>query len=113
MINDQILEAEGYRKHTDKFFEYSDYFYQKKFCDDVGVKYFIEFVKYTLPQEVEGSYDSWAAFMRINGPIVMDFRMHYIKNETIEKIESMMDLFWTTMKCNYYERNQNEISRDC
>ena len=111
MINDKSLEDAGYKKHTSEFFEYSDYFYQKKFCNDVGVKYFVEFVKYTLPFEgTESSPDSWAAFMRINGPIVMDFRMHYIKNETIEKIESMMDLFWTTMKCNYYERNQNEIS---
>jgi hypothetical protein len=109
MITEQELIDKGFRKHNsnDVVFPYSDFFYQRKFVDDVGVKYFVDVVHYPETGYPNGNKvdESWMIHQNINEPH-MRFDQHRIDDLDIalEKCEK----FFQTMGCEYYEKNYTE-----
>jgi len=57
-IHDQILTNRGYKKNLNVgiSFPYAECFYQKRFRDDRGIKYFIEIVYYAGIHSGKPSY---------------------------------------------------------
>jgi len=74
-ITEAELVAAGYTRcsKNDHSFPYSDFFYQKKFRDAQGIKYFVELVHYS---HSEGPVtEAWSSYMNINQPH-MTFQIH-------------------------------------
>lgn len=83
---------------------YSDYFYQKRFSDDIGIRYHIEFFHYAGVTFPNGEMpESWMVEMNQNEPH-MTFQLH--RPESIEQAESAVIRFWYCMFCDYHERNE-------
>ena len=97
------LEARGYRRFTPKYTDkYNDFFYQKKFSDQKGIKYFLEFVHYP---EFELIPQQWMLKLTNNEPH-MTFEIH--KPISIDDAERRAELFFRTQECEYYELNYGE-----
>lgn len=103
------LESNGYKKYPATQFEkYSDFFYQKKVCDEFGIKYFIEFIYYSggiLPNGItfEGSFK---AEININEPH-QTYSIHHLNNlEKIKDAEQKIEQFWLILG-SYYEKYEN------
>ena len=105
----KLLKDNGYKKYKtegkdDVTYPYSDCFYQKKFIDKIGIKYFVQFVYYS-PSLDRDYYGSLMLDMVTNEPFYT-FRKHHIELETqanLEKLEKECELFFITFKCKYYE----------
>jgi hypothetical protein len=95
------LEASGYVKHSATMFNrYSDFFYQKKFRDDKGVKYFIEFVHYPAGLGHVALPEAWMARLSNNEPH-MTVEIH--RPISIADAERRFELFFQSQQCEYYE----------
>lgn len=105
MITEKKLKKAGYHRHESNgiCFPFADYFYQKKFTDAEGIRYFLEFVHYPAKEYGNGgvSHESWKCTMNINSPH-MTFEQHGV--DDIEKAESLCLCFWRSMHCDYYEK---------
>lgn len=106
MIAEKKLKKAGYHRHESNgiCFPFADYFYQKKFTDAEGIRYFLEFVHYPAIEDADGNNiggDTWKCSMNINSPH-MTFEQHGVDN--IEKAESLCFMFWLALPCNYYEK---------
>ena len=99
---EQILIDKGYRKYKDYggSFPHSSYFYQKKFKDDKGAKYFIEFIFYLKNGPLETSV---MCNLSIDNPH-QTYEQHHVKD--VDLAESNCEKFFLAMNCEYneYER---------
>ena len=108
-VSEAFLLARGYLKHTASniTYPYSDFFMQKRFDDDKGKKYFIDFVHYSkvkpdAPNNEPNNHESWMAGMRQNEPKFLEFKYHY--PEDIVAVEDMVEKFWVEFcGSQYYE----------
>lgn len=99
MITENQLTIAGYRQYVSSgiVHPYSDFFYQKRFSDEVGIKYHVEFLHY--PPLNSKLSDTWMAEMVNNEPF-MTFQIH--RPESIQEVEERMRRFWETQGCKYY-----------
>lgn len=103
MITNDQLEARGYKKwNAPQANQFSDCFYQKRFSDDVGIKYHIEFVHY--PKHVfengQSMPESWMVALNNNEP---HFTFQFHRPKSIDEAESKCETFFKAMGCEYYE----------
>jgi hypothetical protein len=109
MLTEQELIDKGFRKwkSNDISFPYSDFFFQKKFVDDVGVKYFVDVVHYPVKHYPNGNIanESWKIHQNINEPH-MRFDQHDF--ESLDNALEKCEKFFQTMGCEYYEKNYTE-----
>lgn len=100
------LESNGYKKYAATPFEkYADSFYQKKVCDEFGVKYFINFIHYSGARFGNGATlnDSIKAEIIINEPH-QTYSIHHLN--TLDKIkdsEQKIEQFWLILG-SYYKK---------
>ncbi len=104
----KLLEKNNYHKQIlnkgNGLYPYASCFYQKKFNDEKGVKYFVQFVYYA-PIPIYQDSESWMLDFVNNNPFYT-FKKHRIKLKTEQdliNLESECELFWMTFKCAYYE----------
>lgn len=101
-MNEKLLIKAGYKRYPENgiVFPFSDFFYQKKFTDSWGIKYFIEFVHYPA---VKGTFvgEGWMVVFRNENP-PYEFKVHRIDKE-IAFYEELVETLWKTLKCDYYE----------
>lgn len=105
----KLLENNGYKRFetkgkNDVISPYSECFYQKRFTDEKGIKYHIQFVCYSANSKLDLK-KSWLMDFSINEPFYT-FRQHYVKLENKEdlgEMEQKVELFWKTFNCAYYE----------
>ena len=98
-VTEKYLRALGYRKYTanEIVFPFADFFMQKRFDDEKGKKYYIDFVHYPKlrpddPNNRPYNGESWMVEMRQNEPYQLQFRYH--RPESIEIAEYKVDKFW-------------------
>ena len=101
------LESKNYRfcRTNNVCFPHSDGFWQKKFTDETGIKYFIEFVYYSAKN---GAHFAFMGHLSINGDNESIFHQTYEQHHlnTIEKIQQAelnAEKFWQNFGC-YYEK---------
>lgn len=117
MIFEKELIAAGYKKYTSRLDkQYADYFYQKRFSDDEGKKYFINFSHYPANRygqtELKESWNADVQFITISGPTVdiEYFSFWTEENEynhpitSIEDVEQFFEKMWETNLFEYYEK---------
>ena len=107
MITEQELKDAGYRKHAGNGHQpYSDFFYQKRFTDEHGIKYHVELNHYAAITWPNGQpmSESWMAELHNNEPH-MTFQIH--RPDSIADVEDRAEKFWRSMACDYYERYEN------
>jgi hypothetical protein len=93
-------------------FPYSDGFYQKKFTDSKGVKYYLEFVYYFEMKFDNGTKaePSFMAHLNINEPH-QTYQIHHINNlDKIIEAEKKIEEFWKIFG-DYYEVFKNRNKR--
>jgi hypothetical protein len=105
MITEQELIDKGFRKYPntdDVVFPYSDFFYQKKFVDDIGVKYFVEVVHYAVDTFSNGNRlpESWMVHLNINEP---HMRFEQYRVDDLDYALERCETFFQTLDCNHYE----------
>lgn len=105
MITSECLEAKGYRKHpsSEVIFPYSDYFYQRKVTDRLGICYFIEMVHY--PKDDNDAFpmdESWMCNLNIDDPHCR-FQQHRVEDLTMA--EHRCSQVWEILGSPYYERS--------
>ena len=104
MITKEQLIAAGYKPFMQRNIkEYTESFYQKRFDDDKGKKYFITIAEYdfiSYPQvpydfiyQPEGQFTS-------NG---VTFDVTMLGPETVEQMEQFFEKMWYNLGCDYYE----------
>lgn len=105
MITEQNLTEAGYRRYSssailDKF---SDFFYQKKFTDSEGIRYFIEFMHFPEMKFGNGTVmpECWQCTMNVNSPH-MTFEQHRV--DDIGVCERRCQTFFEHIDCEYYEK---------
>lgn len=105
MITEKKLLKKGYVKITlsHMFEPYSDFFYQKRFKDTEGIRYFIEFFHYPEKKYPFGAMldESWKCSLQTLSPH-MTFQQH--KVESITTAENRCLCFWRSMHCDYYDK---------
>jgi len=107
---EQWLEA-GYRKYTGYNPRSADYFFQKKFKDDMGVKYFIECYVYDYNKP---EWSSAAGFGKVgyqlemytvvNGNVVYVTISPKDEADSIEELEQWFEQMWIATGSNYSEK---------
>lgn len=109
MITEEALAKLGYRKYecTPPSFPHGDFFMQKRFTDDKGIKYFVEFVHYPPIAFRNGSDwgEDWMAVLHVNEPH-MTFEQH--RPISIEVAEKRVEAFFEKMCCQYYETYEEQ-----
>ena len=105
MITEQKLKEKGYERYKAHYDAYGDFFYQKKFTDKTGIKYFVNIIHHP-PLNINGGSvmaESWSAKMTVNDPY-MEFEMHWIQSKSVGHVEKKMKTFWEAMGKHYYEK---------
>lgn len=107
MLTKEALLAAGYRPFKQKNIrEFTDQFYQKRFDNDQGKKYFITVAEYDnrkyhdrMPTLPDFSYSPDTQF-NSNG---VTFEIEMLTPESVEQMEAFFERMWVDMKCDYYE----------
>ena len=111
---EECLINEGLRKWKSNSvtFPYSDYFYQIKIEDKIGIRYYVEFVHYP---KIDNLQESWMVNCRLNDNKInlyisfvsaIDVQIHFIKvstQEDMEKIFNKLNSIWCSVDSPYYE----------
>jgi len=81
--------------------------YQKKFKDDVGIKYFINVLKYNTFQQLKLGED------KIKWEINLQFQLSistininlfsFVKEKSLKEIETYVEGLWNKLDAHYYE----------
>lgn len=108
MLTKQDLLAAGYRPFKQQHIrEFTDQFYQKRFDDSVGKKYFITIAEYDnreyqdrIPKLKDFSYAPESQF-ETRG---VTFDVEMFSPESVEQMEMFFEDMWKSMMCDYYER---------
>lgn len=111
LTKDQLL-ASGYKPFSQRNLkQFTSQFYQKRFDDSVGKKYFITIAEYNnrehqdrIPQLKDFSYSSESQFEI--GTIT--FNVEMLTPESVEEMEAFFERMWVQMGCDYYERFEND-----
>ncbi len=99
MITDKLLLDNGYKEYHDSF-GIADCLFQKKFENEKGIMYFIDFYKYECGNE--DKYEVKLTTTQNN--YALEILMYCIDKEmTIEQIEREVLVMWYGLRCNYYE----------
>ena len=107
MITKEALLAAGYRPFKQKNIkEFTNSFYQKRFDDEKGKRYFITIGEYDyrkyldrIPALPDFSYSPDGQF-KSNG---VAFEIEMLTPESVEQMEAFFERMWADMKCDYYE----------
>lgn len=99
MITEQQLVESGYLRHSPNNLghQYSDFYYQKRFSDKIGIQYHLEVLHYDLP----GVSNPWTVELTINSPY-LTLQQHFA--EDLAAAEALVREFWTMVGCPYHER---------
>lgn len=108
MLTRETLLAAGYRPFKQKNIrEFTDQFYQKRFDDYKGKRYFITIGEYDnrkyhdrMPTLPDFSYSPDTQF-NSNG---VTFEIEMLTPESVEQMEAFFERMWVQMGCDYYER---------
>lgn len=109
---EQWLEA-GYRKYTGYNPRSADYFFQKKFKDDIGIKYFIECYVYDYTTEKwkdRAIGIDWhigyqlEMYTLVNGNVVYIQLSPKDEADSIEELEQWFEQMWIATGSNYSEK---------
>ena len=107
MLTREALLSAGYRQFKQKNIrEFTDQFYQKRFDDNQGKKYFITIAEYdnskykvSHPMLPDFSYSPDGQF-ESNGTT---FNVEMLTPKSVEEMEAFFERMWVDMKCDYYE----------
>lgn len=118
-ITDEELINKGYNRYDPTQFDnrwVCDRF-QKRFDDDNGKKYFIDFVKYDNTDVIEHekkrgvsnpdyiplySYEIETQLNKDDKAFNIELLSHW--NDSLDEVEQFIDEIWTKLKLDYYER---------
>ena len=102
MINDNLLEKNGYTKYNDNVYN-SETLYQKKVKDKKGTKYFVDFYKYVFT--VFNNEPIYEVRLHINKDnYSLNILLYTIsKDMSLEEIEKEVDKIWHDLGGDYYE----------
>lgn len=109
-ISAEILKEKGYTEYQEKNAEFGDRFFQKRFDDNKGKKYFINCKYYFFTQNSE-QLRFWEFSMQINTPkgsveitTVQWFNEDGIHSQNkIEDVEEYFERMWLANESPYYE----------
>jgi len=103
----EMFEAYGYKFYDSNVDAFSSGFWQKRFVDQRGIKYHIEFYEYDYGQFrthpiKDVSYEPKAQFNKENDVV---FNVAYLPmaGDTIESVEKFFESIFVQMNCTYYE----------
>ena len=107
MLTREALLTAGYKLFTQKNVkEFTNSFYQKRFDDGKGKRYFITIAEYdnrayqdSHPMLPEFSYSPDTQF-NSNG---VTFNVEMFTPESVEQMEAFFERMWVQMGCDYYE----------
>lgn len=107
MLTREALLTAGYKPFKQKNIkEFTNNFYQKRFDDGKGKRYFITIAEYdnrtykdTHPMLPEFSYSPDGQF-EANG---VTFNVEMLTPKSVEQMEAFFERMWVDMKCDYYE----------
>jgi hypothetical protein len=100
---EQRLIKAGYKRFDAGIWkEFTDFFYQKRFTDAKGIKYFIEFHHYPGKEPVGALFleESWMAELNVNEPNAT-FQLHRV--DDAEDVEARIEAVWLALGSPYYE----------
>lgn len=108
MLNKDQLLAASYKQFKQRnIHEFTDSFYQKRFDDENGKKYFITIAEYDNrayqdrhPTIKDFSYAPESQF-ESNGAT---FNVEMLSPESAEQMEAFFERMWVDTKCDYYEK---------
>jgi hypothetical protein len=104
MLTKEALLAAGYNPFTQKNIkEFTNSFYQKRFDDEKGKRYFITIAEYDdrdLPVHFDDFSYSPDTQFNSNG---VTFEIEMLTPESVEQMEAFFERMWADMKCDYYE----------
>lgn len=108
MLTRNQLLAAGYKPFSQRNLkQFTSQFYQKRFDDSVGKKYFITIAEYDnrehqdrIPQLKDFSYAPESQF-ETRG---VTFEVEMLSPESVEQMEMFFEDMWTSMMCEHYER---------
>ena len=107
MLNDELILQHGYKEYPVPVFdEYVSKFFQKRFDNDEGKKYYIDIKRWDFPSHIQPhqSYEFSCQFMYKDKPINMTL---FGNQWEIEQAEAWVEKMWRLMECDYYERWEN------
>lgn len=107
MLTNNDLIAAGYKPFTQRNLkEFTNSFYQKRFDDENGKKYFITVAEYDNSKYLkeyinlsEFSYEADCQFVS-NG---VTFNVDMLNPESIQQMEEFFEKMWYNLGCEYYE----------
>jgi hypothetical protein len=111
-LTTEILVAAGYRPFPDRMAaeKLEDWYrcsYQKRIRDEIGTRYFITFLHGVVPAK-HNHGEERAFFTPSNqfnkGSLTFNLEV-LVHNQTLEEIEHFFEETWTTMKLDYYEKD--------
>ena len=104
MITKEQLIAAGYKPFKQKGIkEYTESFYQKRFDDDKGKKYFITLSEYDYRTYHQVPYDfSYEPDVQFETHGVT-FNATMLSPESVEQMEIFFENMWYNLGCDYYE----------
>lgn len=106
MITEQQLIDAKYTRYPTEYKDFSDYFYQKKFIDLKGIRYFVEFLHYPilLRAKFRGQFanmnESFSMELHIEEP-PSTFQLH--SPISIQDAEEHAYRVWCVLGSIYYE----------
>ncbi len=116
-ITRESLLAAGYKAFTQKNLKsYTESFYQKRFDDERGKRYFITIAEYDNRQYQDHisslpdfSYSPEAQFTEANGTT---FNVEMLWPKSVKEMEDFFESLWLAMSCEHYERNYEETNEN-
>lgn len=107
VITQEQLKLAGYKPFTQNGLSaYTNSYWQKRFVDEKGKKYFITIAEYDNSSykelfELRGKYSFQPeAQFESHG---VTFNIQMLSPESIEEMEAFFEKMWYNMNCNYYE----------
>lgn len=96
-MNSIELEETGFKPFPCKYHkQYADRGFQKKYTDDIGIKYFIEVYEYSF--EKRKSYSPEVYLHTPKSDILVEIR----DGLSIKELEAFVENLWISLKCSYY-----------
>ena len=110
MITAQTLERRGYLRYDGGHRHYTDFFYQRSFRDQAGIRFIIEFWHYPhVSHDTSALCESWQGEVTLAPPHVT-LQFHFASD--LDYIEEKAAQFWQLMGGVYYEQNESIHAHD-
>ena len=100
------LIKNDYKEFKDHFYGASRSF-QRKVCDNKGIKYFINIYEWDFSEFKNIAFQNKkyeTKMQLISDGACFDICILHTKTDTLEEIEELCEKFWTNMNCQYYEK---------